>query len=228
MVKLRVCADTHEKYQQHLKRIRDVDYSIHLGDWGFRNDVFNGLDYSCHIFLAGNHTNFDDYYTIPNFLPHGFGPYNHAGLDFFYLSGAFSIDWQYRVKMERAGKWPKTWWEEEQLSTLKLVNAIDLYSKIKPEVVFTHDCPASIVGQIVDNNSGFLESWGYDSKTFTTRTTEALEEMFKIHQPKLWIFGHYHVDKDITINGTRFICRRELGYTDLTIEDGKITSIKPR
>ena len=38
------------------------------------------------------------------------------------------------------------------------------------------------------------------------RTEKTLGEMFKIHQPKLWIFGHWHRKFDQKILGTQFIC----------------------
>jgi len=47
-----------------------------------------------------------------------------------------------------------------------------------------------------------------------------LENMYYHHQPKKWIFGHWHVDwrqreeHPKTHIQTEFICRKELGYID--------------
>jgi hypothetical protein len=41
--------------------------------------------------------------------------------------------------------------------------------------------------------------------------------MFELHQPKLWVFGHYHTDYDEVIQGTRFVCVNKDIYRDLEI-----------
>lgn len=40
--------------------------------------------------------------------------------------------------------------------------------------------------------------------------------MLEIHRPKVWVFGHYHIDKDFELNGTRFICLNELSTIDVS------------
>lgn len=41
--------------------------------------------------------------------------------------------------------------------------------------------------------------------------------MFEMHQPRIWLFGHWHFDFDGVIDGTRFICLGELSYRDLDV-----------
>lgn len=41
-------------------------------------------------------------------------------------------------------------------------------------------------------------------------TRNLLQSMFEEHQPKLWLFGHHHRSKRKEINGTEFICVKEL------------------
>jgi len=37
-----------------------------------------------------------------------------------------------------------------------------------------------------------------------------LNELLHIHQPDIWIHGHYHVSKKTTYGKTKFICLNEL------------------
>jgi hypothetical protein len=48
------------------------------------------------------------------------------------------------------------------------------------------------------------------SRIFQQNTGWALQELFNIHQPKYWYFGHYHNSWSMIINGTRFKCLNEL------------------
>jgi predicted phosphodiesterase len=43
-----------------------------------------------------------------------------------------------------------------------------------------------------------------------TATSSLAQQMYTIHKPDLWIFGHHHKSFDETIGGTRFICLNEL------------------
>jgi hypothetical protein len=54
-----------------------------------------------------------------------------------------------------------------------------------------------------------------------TRTSQALQSMLEIHQPDIWIFGHYHVAREFqTLKyETKFVCVPELGTYDLDTEN---------
>jgi len=54
-----------------------------------------------------------------------------------------------------------------------------------------------------------------------------LQSMWALHEPKLWICGHFHKDHDSTIGDTRFICQRELGYVDVDKDLGLHFPLKP-
>ena len=45
----------------------------------------------------------------------------------------------------------------------------------------------------------------------------ALQELFNIHQPKKWRFGHYHKSWNMNISGTDFRCLNELETELLTV-----------
>jgi hypothetical protein len=84
-----------------------------------------------------------------------------------------------------------------------MVKCLREYSEIKPDVLITHEPPRSINNII--GKPGILEKFGYDSKIFTTRTSELIEECLKYHRPKYVISGHMHVHYDNMIDGTRIM-----------------------
>jgi hypothetical protein len=211
---IKIIVDVHGKHLDYYRIVKDADASIQVGDLGFNYKVLDYLDHNKHIVIPGNHDNYDLVEDYEHILD-GYGNYHHYGLDFFFVRGGFSIDWGYRQQRELLGD-PKSWWKEEELSYSQLQNAIDLYTVEKPDIVVSHECPRSIVKHITDGR--VLKSFGYNPETFTTRTSEALDRMFEIHQPKQWFFGHYHRSLDKTINGTRFHCLKELEVYDYEVD----------
>lgn len=45
-------------------------------------------------------------------------------------------------------------------------------------------------------------------------TVQAFDNMFEMHKPKLWIFGHWHHTLYKKISDTMFVCLGELDYID--------------
>lgn len=126
--------------------------------------------------------------------------------DVMFIGGAWSINYKWLTE-------GVDWWKDEELSIEQFYNLISVYDYVRPRVMVTHDCPLSV------SNKLFVER----GKTFSggqykTRTGSAFEEMFSIHKPALWIFGHWHNNVDEVIDGTRFICLDELSYADIDLE----------
>ena len=138
-------------------------------------------------FIRGNHDSPEVCRQHPNYIgEYGFDQETNA----FYISGAWSFDHAYRtVGLD--------WWEDEELSYQQLQKAIEDYEKIKPNVVFAHTCPATIA-------KTFLMNYKYEYHA--DRTENALDTMWKIHQPRLWVFGHWHRNFDQNVLKTRFLC----------------------
>jgi predicted phosphohydrolase len=222
MTKIRIISDCHGKYDRLFPLLNsdEADYIIQLGDMGYDYSFLDSVPSDYLRILRGNHDHHINYTKYKHFLP-DYGYHTLGNFNFFNVCGAFSIDWKLRQKYYFSGKWPQTWFPEEELSVSQLEKAVELYSAIRPSIMLTHEAPRSIAKII--GNPDILRDFGYDPKTFTTRTSEALECMLETHKPKLWCFGHYHRDFDVVINGTRFICKEELGFTDLTVrEDGGV------
>lgn len=206
---MRLISDVHGKIQQYLDIVKDQEYSLQLGDMGFDYSLLRKLNYDKHKFIPGNHDNYD------NLPPHAYNSYGMeslGGIDFFYVRGAFSIDWLPRVS-SYIGRGVKSWFEQEQLSQEELRLAIQEYVYHKPEIVISHDFPLTISRKIGNHN--VVRSFGYDPNGCLSRTQLALEVMFLEHQPKKWFGAHYHVDVDFKFKNTNFVCMRELRYIDV-------------
>lgn len=191
-----VIGDVHGKYKRYHEIIREKDrhpYTIQIGDFGFNYETLKNVDPKHHVFIGGNHDNYDKVKNCPNYLGDFGYTVNFNKIDFFHYRGAWSIDRIYRtVGID--------WWEQEQVSLEGFLNAKELYQQTKPDIMLTHDCPEGITQYVLPPNS----------KIYQNNTGWALQSLFEIHQPKIWIFGHYHVSWNMKINGTNFICLNEL------------------
>ena len=205
-----IIGDIHGKVNTYSRTIRDFDATIQVGDFGFRSDweKLSSVDSYYHKILPGNH---EDYDYIDEFNPNhslgDFGQTNFHGLEFFFLRGAYSIDQSVRTR-------GLDWWNQEQLNYVQLTSALNVYDDIRPEVVITHTMPLMIVNVIFKHMSSIPCS-----------TSTVLDRMFEIHQPKLWILGHFHPYKVTVrvISGTTFVVLPSAGtieyHTNKTLDE---------
>ena len=188
----------YEKYHRILSRQEENPYTLQVGDFGFRYDTLKNVDSTRHLILPGNHDNYAACYNYPHFL----GDYGYTSLnriEFFYYRGAYSIDRQYRtIGID--------WWENEQVNIDQFMKARELYRSIKPEVMITHDCPQDIALQMLEPGQ----------RAYENITSWALQELYNIHQPKLWFYGHWHRSVKIQHGNTQFVCLNELETYTLT------------
>lgn len=221
MSELVIISDVHGKYSQYKAITDQHEYTLQVGDMGLDYQfLLDNIDPHRHKFFSGNHDNYDQYSSIPHSLGK-FGNYHHV-IDFFYIRGAFSIDWRHRVVEEMLNvafnedvhglnkrKPTKLWWEEEQLNYTDMLDAYTMYTQEKPEIMITHSLPSVFTKKHLD--SKVVTKFGYNPDTFTTNTQELLTQCFDFHQPRLWIGGHFHQNFQIKMGKTTFICREELG-----------------
>ena len=183
-----IIGDVHQKTKEYAQIISSYKESICVGDFGFKAEhLWHGETFSpLHKVNFGNH---DD----PNCLdmPHSCGDFGMFG-NIFTIRGAESTDKVFR----HSGI---NWWEEEELSYQRAMDAISFYESCKPEIVISHDAPQ----RIRTNLFGIHES---------SFTGVLLNNLFEIHQPKLWIFGHHHRSITITLVNTTFVCLDELDF----------------
>jgi len=201
-----IIGDVHGKTNQFLDLVADYrkrssDLIIQLGDLGFQKQ-WKELNQYCKetnetklVIVPGNH---DDYssWDDPKLY---FMVAQKNQIDFnkelFGLGGANSIDKHLRTE-------GIDWFPQEEMSYSSLGHAVDLYIEQKPKYMFSHTCPSSVKKQL----------FGYDE---SSRTEQALQVMFELHQPEYHFFGHFHRSVDEMINGTRFICLAELQTFEL-------------
>jgi predicted phosphodiesterase len=207
--KIVVLGDVHQKYYQMDKLNLKDKPVVQIGDLGFSyTHLYDNYNPDLFKVCLGNHDNYDN--RPEGFDLGDFGMYNHYGWEFFFIRGAFSIDIKGRLEHQlRYGK--TVWWEQEQLNREQMEKCYAVYKQTKPDVVFTHTCPTHISKRI--GNPEILKSFGWP-EDMNTPTQVLLEELWKIHEPKIWCFGHFHKDWFYTENDTTFICIDELNFIE--------------
>jgi len=206
-----IVGDVHGKINQFLDivseyRERSSDLIVQLGDLGFQKQwdevkkwCSKNNETNLRI-IPGNHDDYDRYFqVVVNYTWARVAPLlvNDIWIEskYFGVQGANSIDKHLRTE-------GKDWFSNEEMSYTQLGKAVDLYIESKPRIMFSHTCPSSVKKQL----------FNYDE---SSRTEQALQFMFELHQPELHFFGHFHSHRDEVINGTRFICLAELQTFEL-------------
>lgn len=206
---MRFIGDVHGKWNEYLTVIDRCDKSIQVGDFGLgfdREELEPNLAPN-HRFIRGNHDSPTSCAKHSGWIADGTQEGN-----MFFLGGAESIDRHMRVE-------GVSWWRDEQISqevawdiTGKFYNG-----ELTPKIVVTHDCPWSVALKIFGRDYYWLKN------EMPSTTQQVLDSIFESYQPKLWIFGHWHEDRDEVIDGTRFICLGELSYIDVDLETLEVT-----
>lgn len=203
MKEMLLIGDIHGRWEDYAKilEIYRPENSVQLGDFGigfagedperleqvrYAMDNFGGNN----RYIRGNHDNPQSCQDDPRWIPDATFD-DETGI--FYLGGAWSIDRGFR----REGA---TWWPDEELSMDELYAAIDIYERVKPRVVLSHECPEDIIG--------YMCPWY--RREYPSRTREALGSMWSIHKPELWVFGHWHTTVTASFDGCQFTCLNEL------------------
>ncbi|MDD5151924.1 MAG: metallophosphoesterase [Flavobacterium sp.] len=172
--------------------------SIQVGDFGFKGEHkwhLNNVNHKYHQILFGNH----DHHPFIN-EEHSLGKFGYIeDKGIFFVSGAFSIDQKYRIE-------DLDWFRNEELNYQESISCIELYEKVKPNIIVSHDCPYDIRKYF----------FGYDDRN---PTCSLLQLLLNYHKPKFWVFGHHHKSKDEIIDGTRFVCLKELGTIEINLNE---------
>ena len=199
----RIMGDVHGHLDFYTALVKDVDFSVQLGDMGFDyKKLIDRLDPTKHRFVPGNHDNYD------NLPPHAFqsdwGQVTMGGLDFFYIRGAYSVDKMYRIPH-------RSWWPQEEMEYRSAQQLIETVETLQPNIILSHDCP------FVCYREGVLTN---NYKIDPSFTTQMLSAVWEVCKPELWVFGHHHNDWTKKIEDTQFICLNELSYLDVLTTDG--------
>lgn len=162
---LMLIGDVHGKYYEYHELIKIAEQknikSIQLGDFGFEIEHIwhrNNINSTNHKILFGNH----DFYPFID-LPHSLGNFGYLEeYGIFYIRGANSID-KYRRTIGL------DWFSNEELSWEEANQCLELYEKIKPNIVISHDCPDFTYKQFnIHSNKKTIPQYYYQNYiTFT-------------------------------------------------------------
>jgi hypothetical protein len=204
---IRIFGDIHGQLGEYFTNLNTAEESILVGDVGigfvggekFDDFLKETLELKPkHRFIRGNHDNPSVVKTYKNYISDG-----TVEDDWMFVGGAWSIDKAYR-------KEGFDWWSGEQLSLQELNLIKSTYLTVRPRVMVTHDCPTLAAYYVFIKHLPARARYLY-----LNDTAEAFQEMFELHQPERWYFGHWHHTRDETINGTKFQCIGEQEYIDV-------------
>jgi len=209
MARIVVIGDVHGKTQQYQKMLRQKYEGVRTFQVGDMGIGFPGVGLhemtQNHHWFRGNHDNPEKCRANPNYL----GDYGYLPADrLFYLAGAWSIDRAIRVE-------GVSWWNDEELSYAELDKAIQLYTSTKPDYVLSHEAPSKAAAVLLHGLDGTYFAAKGDCQY--SRTAQALQCMLDAHQPKEWVFGHYHINHSFAtpFYDTKFTCVAELSTYEL-------------
>lgn len=116
-------------------------YSLGVNAGGYNYSPLKQLDPKKHVFIGGNHDNYD---ALPAHHLGNFGEYQFPGTNFkfFYIRGAWSVNWRSARIMSAQDK---RWWPQEEIDEADVEPAIAAYVKAKPQIVISHDIPTSVL-----------------------------------------------------------------------------------
>lgn len=201
MSNIRFIGDIHGDHRYYLPVIEEVEKSIQVGDYGIgfvSNPIPNNM--TNHEFIRGNH----DYPALCKHQ-HNYIPDGTVRDNMMFVGGATSIDRFLRTP-------GYNWWWDEECSEQELEQFVDTYKKVKPEIMITHECPETFSNDLC--NYVGIRKYNNDP----SRTRETFDRMLQIHQPKVWIFGHWHHNVNMFLYGTEFICLAPYTHMDFDTE----------
>lgn len=181
---------------------KNHEKTIQLGDFGMgflhedKKAIAKNILSENHRFIRGNHDSPEICRETPGWIPDG-----TVEGDLMFIGGAWSIDQARRIP-------GVSWWEDEEVSQRELNDLVYKYNDAQPRIMITHDCPT----QIGFDNHLKYRPW---SKQYMTRTADAFQQMFHLHQPEFWFYGHWHESRQLDVDGTRFVCLTELETFDI-------------
>lgn len=208
---MRFIGDIHGNDYNYLNYLTNCDKSTQVGDFGFGFNPYWDermfdwqSSYPTHKFIRGNHDDPKVCRKAPNYL----GDYGVTEDGIFFVSGAWSFDYGAR----REGV---SYWVDEELSSGEFDQVEKLYLETQPTIVVSHDAPLGIPDEMKL----------YEGTMIYTRTAVRLARMFRRHQPKLWLFGHWHKDKQEVLGGCNFVCIGIDNAVDVNLETLEVKTV---
>lgn len=191
-MKVAFISDVHASWETYAEICAKHEHTIQVGDFGmgFENQ-HRKVPYLTpnHRFIRGNHDDPAKCKAHPNYIPDGTIEVI-GSTKVMFIGGAYSIDRHVRTE-------GLNWWNDEQLSYDEFQRLIDLYEEERPDMMVTHNCPEDFARRFI---------LGAHKPAYPSVTGQAFTIMRQIHSPRIWMFGHWHLNIDIEFEGTRFLC----------------------
>jgi predicted phosphodiesterase len=169
------------------KTIQVGDMGVGLSNTSLLDETYmNGKN----RFIRGNHDNLQKCKNYKSYITDGAVEILDNGTKIMYIGGAYSIDKDSRIP-------DLDWFYDEELTYNEWITIFEIYEKIKPNVLVTHDCP-NFLTKPMFNKEQYIQNKNI--------TSQALGELYEIHSPDMHIFGHWHISKKMKLNGTEFVC----------------------
>jgi predicted phosphodiesterase len=210
MSKIRFIGDIHGDMSTYFAIIDDankngIEKTVQVGDFGigFIRNPIGEYDTEKNLFIRGNHDCPYDCTLEPNWIKDG--TYKDGLM---YVGGATSID-----KLQR--KEGVDWWPDEVFSYSEGMDYLNTYEDKKPKIMVTHDIPEFVTTHILDSTNNGSHAYKKQRYYDPSIVRQVFEAMYDFHQPKLWIFGHWHLNFSKRIGETQFICLNINNYIDI-------------
>jgi hypothetical protein len=187
------------------------DFGIGMGQSDYWHESVNTFhSEGNHRFIRGNHDNPSQCREMHGWITDG-----TVEGDVMFVGGAWSID----NPVAPPGWYRRTagydWWFDEECSDSQFESMFETYKTVKPRVMITHDCPASV------SYNMFWGSGHVSGPTYLNRTSAWFDVFFQSHQPQFWVFGHWHKTMRFKVGNTTFVCLGELDYIDVDLSDSE-------
>lgn len=215
MALTRLIGDIHGEWELYHQTATDAinegcERTIQVGDFGIgfagpywhdRADEFHWD--GTHKFIRGNHDDPARCKKMAGWIPDGL-----VENDVMFIGGAWSIDHALRTE-------GVSWWPDEELSIAEFNTLIDIYAQVKPRVMIAHDAPTDVTYEMFVQTG--IALGGHKATKINTRTGQALQAMFDIHQPEEFYFGHWHHSMKYKYGRTMFHCLGIHDYVDVEL-----------
>ena len=160
-----------------------------LSDYGYGS--WMGCD-EPRFFIDGNHDDhsvLDQTLDSPNEVASNLFHIPRGMVDgqVLFVGGSESMDKESRILNGQP------WFASEGISKKDMERIFSITERV--EVVISHDCPGDLLSFLPKDFSGQ-----------PTSSEKWLNLVLSLHRPKLWIFGHHHIQFEAVYQGCRFVC----------------------
>ena len=195
-----------------------IDVIVQVGDFGYWEHTKEGSHYltvlnkilPCDLyFIDGNHDNHPllwekyrlnqagPFMTVRSniyYIQRG-AAWTWGGVAFMGMGGAFSVDYEWRIRTQEA-KGIELWWATEEIRTQDMYAAETSTAFVSPDILITHDAPD---GAPIDRLAG-IANLREDLEARSKVNRDKVKTLVQMTKPRVLIHGHFHTRLDYTLD----------------------------